>query len=50
MRVRTLTMLVLIVATPLLAVAGMRAAQPAAAKPETMSLLGKPLYAVQPAA
>jgi len=50
MRVRTLTVLALIVAAPLAAVASAQAAQPAASKPETTSLLGKPLYAVQPAA
>jgi len=49
MRVRTLTVLALIVAAPLAAVASAQAAQPAASKPETTSLLGKPLYAVQPA-
>jgi tetratricopeptide (TPR) repeat protein len=55
MRTRVLTALALLLAAPLVvlaaeaprALAAGTAVQPAAAKPEAMSLLGKPLYAIQ---
>ncbi len=47
MRLRVLIVLVLFVAAPLIALAADEAIQPAAAKPEAMSLLGKPLYPIQ---